>query len=173
MKTIICIAGRTASGKSTIAECLCSAYGLEQVKSYTTRPPRNELERSGQSDHIFISEEEFNKIPREEIAAYTEINGYKYCTTLSILDQSDVYVIDPIGIQTLKEKTGGRYRFLEFLITAPESLRKKRYEERGGVGFEARSASEDEQFKSYNSYDYLVSNVGDIADAVAQIAARI
>lgn len=57
------------------------------------------------SDHIFISNEEYNKL--QDIAAETEINGCRYCTTVEVLNQCDFYVIDPDGIDYLKKEHGG------------------------------------------------------------------
>ena len=53
--------GRTATGKSSIAEAVSNKMGLRVVKSYTTRPPR-ESELFGRSDHYFVSDEEFDEI---------------------------------------------------------------------------------------------------------------
>ena len=38
------IVGRSSSGKTSIASAACDRLGLKLVKSYTTRPPRNEEE---------------------------------------------------------------------------------------------------------------------------------
>ena len=95
--------GRTASGKSSIAKAVCKRMGLTQVVSYTTRPMRKS-EKNG-SDHIFITDEEVSQY-EDDIAAYTEINGYKYFTTYDMIDKADIYVIDPIGVDNLKIKCG-------------------------------------------------------------------
>lgn len=88
------IVGRTGSGKDYLAERLSDA-GLRVVKSYTTRPKRTDNEDS----HIFISP--------EEVATYTDkvstttINGYEYFATKSQIDNSDVFIVDPIGVEEL------------------------------------------------------------------------
>lgn len=91
------IVGRSSSGKTSIASAACSELGLKLVKSYTTRPPRNEKESINSKDHIFITEDDVEKY-KDDIAAYTEINGYKYFTTMDQIDECDAYVIDPNGI---------------------------------------------------------------------------
>ena len=63
--------GRSASGKTTVADKLSCQYGYRQIESYTTRPPRI----PGEIGHIFISNEEFDNLG--ELAAYTEYNGYR------------------------------------------------------------------------------------------------
>ena len=107
--------GRTASGKSSIAKAVCEKMGLKQVKSYTTRPARPG-EDNDNADHYFITKEEFDLIMSEHIdrvAAYTKINDFEYCTTTDILDKSDIYVIDPDGVNILKTNCGDKYEFIE------------------------------------------------------------
>lgn len=90
--------GKSASGKTTIANILEQRYNYKQVNSYTTRPPRYE----GEIGHIFINEEEFNNL--EDIVAYTEYNGYKYGTTSELLDECLIYVVDIPGVETLLQR---------------------------------------------------------------------
>lgn len=90
--------GRSASGKTTIAENLADKYEYTQVYSYTTRKPRFD----GEIGHVFITEEEFNNLG--ELAAYTFYNGNHYGTTFEQLNASNIYVIDVPGIETLLEK---------------------------------------------------------------------
>ena len=41
MKTIICIVGKTGTGKDTIAKYLYNKYGIDAICSYTTREKRD------------------------------------------------------------------------------------------------------------------------------------
>lgn len=142
--------GRTASGKSSIAKAVGDKMGLKQVVSYTTRPMRKN-EKNG-SDHIFISDNEVNAY-KYDIAAYTEINGYKYFTTFDIIDHSDIYVIDPNGIDNLKIKCGDRYDFVEIYIRTPQKIAEERARKRGDrlKDFKERWVSENKQFSDYES----------------------
>lgn len=142
--------GRTASGKSSIAKAVCVKMGLTQVISYTTRPMRKS-EKNG-SDHIFISEDEVYKY-ENDIAAYTEINGYKYFTTFEQIESSDVYVIDPIGVDNLKIKCGDKYDFVEIYIRTPQKLAETRARMRGDKlkDFKERWVSENKQFTDYEN----------------------
>lgn len=90
--------GKSASGKTTIANILEQEYGYKQVSSYTTRPPRYD----GEIGHIFVNDIEFNNLG--EMVAYTEYNGYKYGTTAEQLDQCSIYVVDVPGVETLLER---------------------------------------------------------------------
>lgn len=162
-KLIFLFIGRTASGKSSLARYICEALELKQVKSLTTRPPR-ENEINGSEDHYFVSEEEFNEIKqREDFVAYTEINGYKYATTVEELRCSDIYVIDPDGVKYLKEHCGDEFKFVEIYFSSPFELAKDRFIKRSGSEeeFYSRYNSEDEQFAKYEDaeeYDHLFVN---------------
>lgn len=168
---LITVAGRNGAGKSIIAKKVAEALGLNVVKSYATRKPRpEELEKGLENcDHIFVSDEEYDKL--ENITAETEINGARYCTTQEILDNSDIYVIDPKGIKDLKERCGSRYKILQFYIYADADKRAARFVARGETKakFEAREQSEDEQFCDYENYhdwDIIIYNNWDVDAAV-------
>lgn len=93
-KPLFLFVGRSASGKTTIANML-EREGYTQISSYTTRPPRSENEKG----HIFITDEEYEAL--EDIMAFTLYNGYKYCTTLEQVQNADIYVVDCPGVSTL------------------------------------------------------------------------
>ena len=142
--------GRTASGKSSIAKAVCKRMRLTQVVSYTTRPMRKS-EKNG-SDHIFITDEEVSQY-EDDIAAYTEINGYKYFTTYDMIDKADIYVIDPIGVDNLKIKCGDRYEFIEIYIRTQQKLAEERARIRGDKlkDYKQRWVSENQQFTDYEN----------------------
>lgn len=175
---IICIAGRTAAGKSAIAKGVAEKLGLNVVKSYKTGVPRPEEIAKGleNADHIFISNEEYNLIPEEDKAAETFINGAHYCTTYNQLDKSDIYVIDPKGIEDLKKT--GKYHIVEFYIYAAADIRKKRFTLRGQTSseFEKRSQAEEEQFSNYektHGYDIIFFNNDKLEDTVDNVASYV
>lgn len=96
--TLFLFVGKSASGKTTVANFLEKKHGFKQVNSYTTRPLRYEDEIG----HIFVSDEEFDNL--EEIVAYTEYNGHRYGTTAEQLNQCNIYVVDVPGVKTLLER---------------------------------------------------------------------
>ena len=128
MHDLFLIIGRTASGKSSIANLVASEMKLSVLKSYTTRPMRPGEEHG--SDHIFINEDEF-QIYKNSIVAYTEINGYKYFCTKNQLMKADIYVIDPAGVAFFKEHYHGAKKVKVLGIWATEPARKKRMFLRG------------------------------------------
>jgi guanylate kinase len=97
-KPLFLFVGRSASGKTTVANMLVEKYGYKQVESYTTRLPRFD----GETGHIFVPEEEFRNLG--ELAAYTFYNNNHYGTTFKQLEECDIYVIDVPGVETLLQK---------------------------------------------------------------------
>lgn len=121
---ILCILGRSGSGKTTIAEEL-EKRGFAAVQSYTTRKPRFEGERG----HTFVTDEEFDKL--ENILAYNEYNGARYCTTMFQIDNSDVYVVDIPGLKMLREKYHGLKRIVAVGLMVSEEVARGRMLLRG------------------------------------------
>ena len=143
------VIGRTASGKTYLAHKAAEKLGMKVVKSFTTRPPRPGKEENG--DHYFVDSKENNINAKDNIVAYTKINGYKYWSTKDELDRCDIYVIDPNGVEYLKNQCGDDYVFVEIYVVAPKKIRKRRYISRGGswFGFIMRQIKENTQFTNY------------------------
>lgn len=164
--------GRTASGKSSIAKEVCRHLGLKQVISYTTRPMRK-TEANG-ADHIFILETDVNQY-KDDIAAYTVINGYQYFTTFDVIDKADIYVIDPNGVDSLKLKCGNRYKFIEIYIFTPKRIAEQRAKQRGDAvsEFRERWDAENEQFKNYErhgTFQWHLINDGTLKESVQKVS---
>ena len=114
-KPLFLFVGKSASGKTTIADILEKNYGYKQVSSYTTRLPRYD----GEIGHVFVTDDEFDNIAVEDIVAYTEYNGYRYGTTAEQLDKCSVYVVDVPGVETLLQnyKSNRRISIIYFDTT--------------------------------------------------------
>ena len=172
-KPLVLFVGRTAAGKSALAHAIAKKYELSVVKSYATRPPRKQELEAGleNADHVFISEAEYVKL--KDIVADTEINGYHYCTTKEQLEKSDIYVIDPNGIDALKRSEFARqHQLVIFYIYANEDIRKHRFELRGETAstFQARNQSEEAQFNAFeeaHTYDIIIYNNTIMEDAMS------
>lgn len=96
---IILLVGKSGSGKTTLAKELHDIYGLRILPSYTERPMRHG-ESAKDSGHIFVDKSEMDIIlSTQNVCAYTEFCGYRYCTTEEWVDQSDIYIIDIDGIK--------------------------------------------------------------------------
>lgn len=159
---LICIMGRTASGKDTLANKLCERMGLRQIISYTTRERRN---NEGDT-HIFANKDTYEQMRAEgKVAAYTEIAGNHYWTTIDQLYENDVYIIDYYGIQTLRELNLPNIRLVTVYINTPDEIRERRALQSRGDDkskFRVRDYSEKQQFKDMlknADFDYAVSNV--------------
>lgn len=173
MKKLFCILGETARGKDTFARILENDYGLRQVVSCTTRPMRSG-EQEGR-EHYFISEEQFYDIRdfgTDEIVAYTQIGDYRYFATRDELMNSDIYIIDPIGLDSLKDyikRSHLNISICAIYITSSYEVAKERAALRGDdlEVFEKRTEDEKimfEQFDSLEAYDYKYTNDGTLED---------
>ena len=159
---LLCVMGRTASGKDTLANKLCERTGLRQIISYTTRERRvNEGDT-----HIFISDEEYNTLEdSNKIAAFTQIGPFKYCCTIDQLYNNDIYVIDPVGVQHLRELDLPNLRIVTVFVNTPDDIRQSRaLQSRGDdkTKFRTREFAEREQFRNMlkdANFDYSVSNI--------------
>lgn len=167
-KTIFCILGESGSGKDTLVEYTLKEFKLDlrPVVSYTDRPIR-QGEQNGK-EHVFLSKEEMTEFlnsNKKDIAAYTQIgeSGYRYCAMTSVIDRSDIYIIDPNGLNEFKERTGNRYNIVAIYIDCPLKERRKRTEGRSDAAsnFEARVAAESDQFAKFreeHGYDHVIDN---------------
>lgn len=159
---LLCLLGKTASGKDFLVNKLCERAGLKQLVSYTTRERRiNEGDT-----HIFITDEQYQQLQDEgQIAAFTQIGQYKYCCTIDQLYENDVYVIDYRGLKHLRELNLPELRLVTVFINVPDDVREYRaLNQRGDdkAKFRARSFAEREQFREMlknADFDYSVSNI--------------
>ena len=147
-KYIVLIVGESGSGKSTICDELTKRYGLKQVKSYTTRPRRSENE----DGHTFINDEQFDNL--DDICAYTLFDGHRYCATKEQIDNADLYIIDPKGIEYFMAHYNGRKIPMVVYIHAVDWNRKKRMIERGDdiESVNRRIKNDEIEFKDVEKY---------------------
>nr|DAQ75022.1 MAG TPA: Guanylate kinase [Caudoviricetes sp.] len=163
-KTIFCIVGESGSGKDTLVDYTLKEFKipLKTVISYTDREKR-ETETYG-IEHHFVSPDTMTELLRNrEIAVYTEIGDVRYCTLLSDLEESDIYIINPNGLNSLKNKYGNRFNFVTVYIDCPYTERRNRSENRSDFNssFEKRALVESEQFSEFresHGYDHVIDN---------------
>lgn len=159
---LLCILGRTSCGKDTLVNKLCKRTGLTAITSYTTRPRRN---NEGDT-HIFSTKEAYEQMQVDgNVAAYTEIAGNIYWTTIEQLYEHSVYIIDYKGIETLRELNLPNLRLVTIFINTPDDVRKERALNKRGddrLVFMKRDMAERYQFRAMlrnADFDYAISNI--------------
>lgn len=161
---LIVLVGKSGTGKTSTARQLEKQYGLNEAESYTTRPARNEQENG----HTFITEEAFDQISKDEMMAYLEYRGYRYCATRALLNASDLYIVHPEGYQTLRERYHDR-PLLCVELTAPEEIREARMRARGSSEEEItdRLERDEEVFRTIQA-DVSIDTANLTVEAVAR-----
>lgn len=182
MKNIYLIVAPSGAGKTTITELLETKYDLKSIQSYTTRSPRFK----GETGHTFISDEEFDNLT--DIVAYTEFAGNRYCATAEQVEENDLYVIDPKGVEFFKQHYSKecyndskqiKIIYIESDMTTRYERMKQRAEDSGSTYLEAvdyslkRIVNDVEEFYDYinhrvqvdctveNNNDTTIENVAD------------
>lgn len=160
MRTLFCIVGRTASGKDTLTNIIAKENNMKVLLSYTTRPKRSENEDT----HVFVTDAEYNADrDNNSIVAFTEINNYKYWSTIQQVLESDLYIIDPRGLKELKSKNLD-LKIVSIYIDVDEYSRRQRFLMRQPDAtqlFYDRNTSETLQFIEFEAqqlYDYKIEN---------------
>lgn len=152
------LCGESGSGKTTVSQILKQKYNLIPLDSYTTRPPR----QSGEKGHIFVTDEEFDKIPVEEIVAFTTLyDGIRYCGTQEQVAKSDIYVIDPKGIQYFRKKYKGDREYIVVYLKLSEYDRLLRMQNRQDSiqAINKRMTKDKEEFKEVEKMaNYILVN---------------
>ena len=153
--------GETASGKDTLTKKLCEDTGMKAIVSYTTRP-----RRTNEGDtHIFVDDSVYEQM-KDNLAAYTEINGFRYWTTIEQIYDNDIYIIDPNGLETLENLGLEDIDLCSIYINVPIDVRLERALYRGDSleDFFSRNKSEMRQFiqmKAAGGFDYAISNLNE------------
>ena len=126
-KPLICILGRSGSGKNYIANKL-ERRGFASVKSYTTRPMRHD-DPNDINTHTFISPDRVSEY-KDDIVADTYFNGAYYFATRQQLNEADIYILDKAGLVQLYRNYHDR-DILAFYIDCDSSICAERMSQRG------------------------------------------
>lgn len=125
--------GPDGSGRKTIAKMVATAFDMETVLSYTTRPPRH-YEQDG-VDYHFVSEENFNKLKdNDEFLESVDIDGIHYGIreediVKAFENHNLVYLtLNPEGTEKLKDMYGDKV--MRFFIFADRDTVIARHEAR-------------------------------------------
>ena len=170
-KTILCTVGRTGSGKNYISERLSTILDYPLVVSHTTRPKRDN-ETNG-VEHWFDTKEEFNAlIQNNTMIAYTKIGEYEYCALLEDISDNAIYIIDPHGIEYLKQNFKDQINLKIIYIYCDEYIRRARASTRSDfkTKWEQRNKDEDAQFTEFEAnrkWNLLIDNSKAVLDMTA------
>lgn len=111
-KNVYCIVGPSGSGKTTLARLLRDEHGYSMLDSYTDRPMRFPNEEG----HTFISKKEFDNL--KGIVAFSPFDKFRRAATAEQIDNSDLYVVDLKGVNTLKRLYKGNKRIVVIYLDA-------------------------------------------------------
>ncbi|MBM4762845.1 guanylate kinase [Bacillus sp. B15-48] len=143
--------GPDGSGRKTIAKMVATAFDMETVISYTTRPARH-YEINGE-DYHFINEETFKKMQeKDEFLESVEIDGFYYGIReqdiVQAFENHDlVYLtLNPEGTEKLKNMYGDKV--MRFFIYADRDTVIKRQKE--------REDNEDDIKRHLSHYDQIM-----------------
>ena len=163
-KTIICIVGRTSSGKDYISKRLSTILNYPLVVSHN--------ETNG-VEHWFDTKEEFDVlIQNNTVIAYTKIGEYEYCALLEDIGDNTIYIIDPNGIEYLKQNFKNQINLKIIYIYCDEDICRARASTRSDfkTKWEQRNKDEDAQFTEFESdrkWNLLIDNSKAVLDMTA------
>lgn len=166
----IVIVGKSASGKSTIANVLSEDFKYKKAISATTRPIRAG-EVDGE-DYYFITDEKFTEmIKNGEFIEWAEYRGWRYGTPKSELDKGEntIFVLNPQGLKAFKSLG---IDCISFYIETESGLRIIRQLDRGDdkKEIERRYFTDEKDFRDIRKYvDYVINNDTDIDEFVDEM----
>lgn len=160
---LYCIVGASGSGKSTVVNKLIEK-GYKAPDSYTTRPKRFPNE----GGHTYITEEEYDKL--ENIVAHTVFNGYRYCVTKDMLDNCDLYIVDPAGVKSLLESGYSNVKVIGLKLEPSECAIRMLSRGDNPKDITSRLDNDWNEFKDFEKIcDYTIDAMKDIDTIVEEI----
>lgn len=180
---IVLVMGKSGSGKDTLVDRVCNQSNtpdgketipyvvirnlkqllpidtnLSQVISWTTRP-----RREGEKDtHKFIHKSIVSEcnFPNDDTIAWTEYHGYHYWAFREQLEENDLYIIDPQGVDYLLNKYTGNKMPIVLYLDTHWWIRFKRIAKRNNIIYAIKRIWNDRKtFKDANiKADYVLKN---------------
>ena len=139
MKNIFVLIGKTGSGKTTVCETLEEKFGIERVKSFTTRSPRTG-EINGKDYYFYDFASVIIMISRGEAIAlrcYTphiSFGPYPWYYGFNKRDiekaENPLLISDLPGLESIKEEFP-EYNVVSIYLDIAPNIQKKRLSDRG------------------------------------------
>ena len=122
-------------------------------------------------DHIFITNEQADQLlaDKDNMVAYTKIGKYRYFITVEMLETSDIWVLDPNGIDYMLQKYNGRYDLAIIYVSTSRETGMSRAIACGQdeADYNDRYEAEDGQFSAFEDempWKYHILNLGTIEE---------
>lgn len=165
---IVCILGRSGSGKSSVERSL-EKLGFNRIISYTTREKR--VGEVDGVDYNFISKEQFKRlIDLDALMEYTEYANNFYGAPKPIGTYNNIIVVESDGYKKIKELYGDQVTGV--YIDTPINISESRALSRDGKNTDRkeRNKADDEKFKDIKDIvDIVVDGTLDIQTQTATI----
>ena len=161
LKNLYLICGKSGSGKTWIVDKLHNEYNYKVLKSYTTRPKRHPSD----NDHIYVSLSNYYiDKANDVIAADTYFNKNFYWSRHTQLLESELYVIDKKGIETLVSSENIDRKFVVIYIKCSEEKRIEHMRMRGDKQKDIyeRLSNDEKEFVGIEHFaDFIVNGDND------------
>lgn len=173
---LIVLAGKSGSGKSTIASYIEDNFSIERIKTHTTRPER----RDNPNDHrdymfadldiFLLNERIYTLIKKYETVEGLWYYGVKKSDLKGITSRDKLILLDPVGVRELKEQVNPK-NIIVIYVDAPDDIRIERTLGRNDnrAEVERRTLADNEDFRGFKA-DYTIHNevndLGDLNDCV-------
>lgn len=153
MRKRIILVGKGGSGKDYLAEKLTEFDFVKNI-GYTTRPIR-EGERQG-INYFYVSELDFVDLKKHNCFYETaEFNNWFYGTTLNSWETSQIFIMTPGGVASIKPED--RKDCFIVYLNISEQIRRERISKRSNADSVERRITADElDFKNFTDYDLVV-----------------
>jgi len=115
------------------------------------------MREPNETGHTFVSDSEFDAL--EKVVGFTNYHGYRYCATEPMVDDGDIYVLDPSGVEFFKNNYHGTKNPIFVKLEVSDLNRYLRMINRGDTHEDAMSRIEYDRIAFFDlDYDMKINN---------------